>query len=65
MIKETRKQRFKRWLVNQRNYRKIKKREKEIFRKLPYTCATCEVLGLCRDEMNDWKCINGCWFIEK
>jgi hypothetical protein len=36
------------------------KRTKEIIRSVPYTCRTCELLGICRDESNGWKCRHGC-----
>jgi hypothetical protein len=32
---------------------------------VPRVCLHFEILGICRDEENDWKCRNGCQFIEK
>ncbi len=36
------------------------KREQRIKRLVPYTCQYCELLGICRDEENGWKCHHGC-----
>ena len=41
-------------------YFTLSKRERQIKRKVPYTCFYCEVLGICRDESNNWKCRRGC-----
>lgn len=35
------------------------KREQRI-KQLPWTCQHCELLGICRDESQDWKCHHGC-----
>ena len=47
------------------DYIRADKRERRMMRLVPRTCSQCEVLGLCRDEENDWKCRNGCRFIAK
>ncbi len=47
------------------DYIRADKRERRMMRLVPRTCRQCEVLGLCRDEENDWKCRNGCRFIAK
>ena len=36
------------------------KRTKKMLSRVPRGCRHCEVLGICRDEENDWKCHNGC-----
>ena len=43
--------------------REIKRREERIRRSVPYTCFRCELLGICRDEDNDWKCHHGCMIL--
>jgi len=40
--------------------REIERREERIRRSVPYTCFRCELLGICRDEQNGWKCRHGC-----
>lgn len=40
------------------------KRKRKILKYVPNYCQNCEVLGMCRDEKNNWNCINGCWFIQ-
>ncbi|MBQ4568984.1 MAG: hypothetical protein IJA62_02825 [Ruminococcus sp.] len=35
-------------------------KEERAFMSIPYNCQCCELLGMCRDKENDWKCINGC-----
>lgn len=40
--------------------REIERREEHIRRSVPYTCFRCELLGICRDEQNGWKCRHGC-----
>ena len=37
-------------------------REQRI-RQLPWTCQHCELLGICRDEQNGWKCRHGCMIL--
>lgn len=49
---------FLKWLFANR-------REREIIENVPKYCRKCDALGLCRDEKNNWKCRNGCWFINK
>lgn len=46
-----------------KNEREIKRWEERIRRSVPYGCRDCEVLGICRDEQNGWKCRNGCLVI--
>ena len=41
------------------------KRTKKMLECVPRGCRHCEILGICRDEENDWKCRNGCQFIKK
>ena len=31
------------------------------FERLPYRCRECEVVGICRDKNNHWRCIDGCY----
>lgn len=38
------------------------KREQRI-KQLPWTCQHCELLGICRDEQNGWKCRHGCMIL--
>lgn len=44
-------------------YLKADERERKKMRLLPRTCRECEILGICRDEDNNWKCRHGCRFI--
>jgi len=44
-------------------YLKANERERRILKLVPYTCQRCELLGICRDEFNGWKCKHGCYFI--
>lgn len=37
--------------------------EVRIRRSVPYTCYHCELLGICRDEQNRWKCRHGCMIL--
>ena len=41
------------------------KRERKLIKHVPPYCRKCEILGVCRDEDNNWKCRHGCQFIEK
>lgn len=34
--------------------------EERDFELLPYRCKGCEVVGMCREPKNHWKCIEGC-----
>lgn len=45
-------------------YLRADERERRIIKLVPYTCRHCELLGICRDEFNEWKCRNGCYFID-
>lgn len=56
-------QRFKKYCAEKQRQREIQQRENYIKRKVPYTCFYCELLGICRDENNNWKCINGCMIL--
>ena len=38
-------------------------KEKQAYMSLPYNCQCCELLGICRDEENNWKCRNGCMIL--
>ena len=38
--------------------------ERELMKKVPRGCINCELLGLCRDRDNNWKCRHGCMVIE-
>ena len=39
------------------------KRERKILKYVPRGCRNCDILDICRDEKNNWKCRNGCEFI--
>lgn len=43
-----------------KNNVEIELRESRIRRAVPWNCYTCELLGICRDEHNKWKCRHGC-----
>ena len=47
---------LKQWLVSKFQEWKREQRMKQ----LPRTCQLCELLGICRDEQNGWKCRHGC-----
>ena len=34
--------------------------KKRTDKEMPYKCITCELLGICRDRDNEWKCKKGC-----
>lgn len=36
------------------------KRTRKMLITLPETCMMCELLGICRDEHNGWRCRCGC-----
>ena len=36
------------------------KRKRKILNNVPRYCQQCELLGICRDEDNYWKCRHGC-----
>ena len=38
-------------------------KEKRARMLLPYNCQCCELLGMCRDKENDWKCRHGCMIL--
>lgn len=61
---EVLKQRFRTWWEAKRQERKFYRemeRDDELIRKaVPYICAYCELLGLCRDREKGWKCHHGC-----
>jgi hypothetical protein len=52
------------WLDDLAEYKSLSKREREIKKKVPYTCFYCELLGICRDELNGWKCRHGCMVLD-
>lgn len=35
-------------------------RQKKIYKYVPCYCQQCDLLGICRDENNNWKCRRGC-----
>lgn len=44
------------------------KRTRKILKYVPEYCQHCELLGMCRDEDNNWKCRRGCmlkWYEKK
>lgn len=41
------------------------KQKRKLLKYVPRYCRNCEILGICRDENNNWKCRNGCWFIKR
>lgn len=45
---------FFRWLSDIQRY------PKSLRKHAPRRCWECEVLGMCRDEDNNWKCRRGC-----
>lgn len=47
--------------------RLIWKNVKQYFylRQISYTCQYCELLGICRDSENKWKCLHGCMIINE
>ena len=36
------------------------KRTRKMLRYVPETCLMCELLGICRDEHDKWRCRKGC-----
>lgn len=40
-------------------------KEKRAFMSIPYNCRYCELLGMCRDKENNWKCRNGCMILNQ
>ena len=36
------------------------KQEKDYLENVPRNCRECELLGICRDKNNHWKCHCGC-----
>ncbi len=36
------------------------KEHRRFLKLVPKECVYCELLGICRDEDNNWECINGC-----
>lgn len=55
---------LKQWFItkiqNFQNAWLMERREARIKRAVPRNCFHCELLGLCRDETNNWKCKHGC-----
>nr|DAV07176.1 MAG TPA: hypothetical protein [Caudoviricetes sp.] len=48
------------WIKHQIKAYKQKKLEAWKIRQLPEDCQQCELLGICRDRKNDWKCRRRC-----
>lgn len=40
-------------------------RERKILKYVPKYCQYCELLGICRDEDKNWKCIKGCLILNQ
>ena len=40
-------------------------KKQRAFMTLPWNCRCCELLGVCRDKDNKWKCRNGCIIINQ
>ena len=38
-------------------------KKEKAFMSIPYNCQNCELLVMCRDEENNWKCRNGCMIL--
>ena len=38
-------------------------KEKRAFMSIPFNCQCCDLLGMCRDEDNNWKCRHGCMIL--
>ena len=38
-------------------------KKERAFMSIPYNCQWCELLGICRDKENNWKCRNGCMIL--
>ncbi len=41
------------------------KYERKIFKYVPRYCRQCELMNICRDSDNNWKCRNGCMQIRE
>ena len=41
-------------------FTRLSKSKRAMKKYVPQYCQYCELLGICRDEDNNWKCINGC-----
>ena len=41
------------------------KRTRKIYKYVPEYCQHCEVMAICRDENNNWKCRCGCITMSK
>lgn len=41
------------------------KKKRKILKYLPKNCQCCELLGICRNEENDWKCKKGCLILNQ
>lgn len=53
------------WLIK---YIKADKRTRKMMLYVPDGCMNCELLGICRDEEQNWKCTRGCmanWYSKK
>lgn len=54
------KQELKVWYRGKKRDYRIRQRDRRIYHSVPYDCYCCELLGICRDESNGWKCSSGC-----
>ena len=58
---------IKQWLSDKlrdwKDQLEIERRDAHIRRTVPWNCYTCELLGICRDEQNGWKCRHGCMIL--
>ena len=48
------------WIKDQIKTYKQQKAEEWKIQQLPEQCQQCELLGICRDKENGWKCRHGC-----
>jgi hypothetical protein len=53
-------QRITKYIEYRKYINDIRRHHKNIIKKVPYSCACCELLGICRNPNNDYKCFNGC-----
>jgi len=52
-------------LVDLVKYIFANKRQRSIYRYVPEYCQMCELMAICRDENNKWKCRQGCMTMRK
>ena len=41
------------------------KSKRNYLNNVPKYCRNCDILGMCRDKNNNWKCIDGCYYIQE